>query len=431
MEEIKLDDIKFTYSILRHRGPTELRFLKEGNFPIIKFVKNMDDFISNCLKFNGKRNIYTGIRDRRVDIKYAAKKEDIVGLNLVVIDIDPVRPRESPSTEEELNRSIYLSEKIRNFFLEKNFNPPLRGMTGNGVSLFFITPYYEIDEKNRDEIEDSILWFENYIRENFKDELKKMNLRIDNMYDLPRIVKVIGTKNIKGIEEKDRPHRVSYWIDKEKNFSEDEKILLFILKRGEDFNETSLKPIYLMQPIPYFGEELSGDWIVEPKIDGWRLQIIKNNNKIFYFGRRLEKNPDWTEKLKIPKDIFEEVPDGTILDGELYSDKGRRGIPSLFSNSGKANPIIFIFDIIYLGYEFIGNLPLFKRKEILNSIKFKGPVKVLEYEKFIDLEKSLKEKISLGYEGIVIKEINSKYVVLKEGPFVTLYWKKIKGTRRY
>jgi len=431
MEEIKLDDIKFTYSILRHRGPTELRFLKEGNFPIIKFVKNMDDFISNCLKFNGKRNIYTGIRDRRVDIKYAAKKEDIVGLNLVVIDIDPVRPRESPSTEEELNRSIYLSEKIRNFFLEKNFNPPLRGMTGNGVSLFFITPYYEIDEKNRDEIEDSILWFENYIRENFKDELKKMNLRIDNMYDLPRIVKVIGTKNIKGIEEKDRPHRVSYWIDKEKNFSEDEKILMFILKRGEDFNETSLKPIYLMQPIPYFGEELAGDWIVEPKIDGWRLQIIKNNNKIFYFGRRLEKNPDWTEKLKIPKDIFEEVPDGTILDGELYSDKGRRGIPSLFSNSGKANPIIFIFDIIYLGYEFIGNLPLFKRKEILNSIKFKGPVKVLEYEKFIDLEKSLKEKISLGYEGIVIKEINSKYVVLKEGPFVTLYWKKIKGTRRY
>lgn len=431
MEEIKLDDIKFTYSILRHRGPTELRFLKEGNFPIIKFVKNIDDFISNCLKFNGKRNIYTGIRDRRVDIKYAAKKEDIVGLNLVVIDIDPVRPRESPSTEEELNRSIYLSEKIRNFFLEKNFNPPLRGMTGNGVSLFFITPYYEIDEKNRDEIEDSILWFENYIRENFKDELKKMNLRIDNMYDLPRIVKVIGTKNIKGIEEKDRPHRVSYWIDKEKNFSEDEKILMFILKRGEDFNETSLKPIYLMQPIPYFGEELSGDWIVEPKIDGWRLQIIKNNNKIFYFGRRLEKNPDWTEKLKIPKDIFEEVPDGTILDGELYSDKGRRGIPSLFSNSGKANPIIFIFDIIYLGYEFIGNLPLFKRKEILNSIKFKGPVKVLEYEKFIDLEKSLKEKISLGYEGIVIKEINSKYVVLKEGPFVTLYWKKIKGTRRY
>lgn len=431
MEEIKLDDIKFTYSILRHRGPTELRFLKEGNFPIIKFVKNIDDFISNCLKFNGKRNIYTGIRDRRVDIKYAARKEDIVGLNLVVIDIDPVRPRESPSTEEELNRSIYLSEKIRNFFLEKNFNPPLRGMTGNGVSLFFITPYYEIDEKNRDEIEDSILWFENYIRENFKDELKKMNLRIDNMYDLPRIVKVIGTKNIKGIEEKDRPHRVSYWIDKEKNFSEDEKILLFILKRDEDFNETSLTPIYLMQPIPYFGEELAGDWIVEPKIDGWRLQIIKNNNKIFYFGRRLEKNPDWTEKLKIPKDIFEEVPDGTILDGELYSDKGRRGIPSLFSNSGKANPIIFIFDIIYLGYEFIGNLPLFKRKEILNSIKFKGPVKVLEYEKFIDLEKSLKEKISLGYEGIVIKEINSKYVVLKEGPFVTLYWKKIKGTRRY
>ncbi len=35
-------------------------------------------------------------------------------------------------------------------------------------------------------------------------------------------------------------------------------------------------PVWLMQPIPYFGEEFKGDWIVEPKIDGWRLQVIKS-----------------------------------------------------------------------------------------------------------------------------------------------------------
>jgi len=29
-----------------------------------------------------------------------------------------------------------------------------------------------------------------------------------------------------------------------------------------------------MQPIPYFGEEFKGDWIVERKIDGWRLQVM-------------------------------------------------------------------------------------------------------------------------------------------------------------
>ncbi len=35
-------------------------------------------------------------------------------------------------------------------------------------------------------------------------------------------------------------------------------------------------PVWLMQPIPYFGEEFKGDWIVERKIDGWRLQVIKS-----------------------------------------------------------------------------------------------------------------------------------------------------------
>jgi ATP-dependent DNA ligase len=54
-----------------------------------------------------------------------------------------------------------------------------------------------------------------------------------------------------------------------------------------------------MQSIPYFGEKLKGEWIVEPKIDSWRLQIIKHlNGKIEYWGRRLEKNPNWTENLK-------------------------------------------------------------------------------------------------------------------------------------
>lgn len=249
------------------------------------------------------------------------------------------------------------------------------------------------------------------------------------MYDLPRIVKVIGTKNIKGIETNDRPHRVSYWIDKPNKREEDTKLLNFILNRGKEIFDT-LKPVWLMQPIQYFGEKLEGEWIVEPKIDGWRLEIIKDKGKVYFYGRRLEKNPDWSKKLKISKEIFECVPDGTILDGELYSDKGRRFIPSLFSETYKAKPIIYIFDIIYYKGEFVGDLPLFRRKEILNSLKFGEVVQTLKFKELKDLEKDLRESISLGNEGIVIKEINSKYIVGKDSPIVTLYWKKIKGVRR-
>lgn len=428
-EYIKIEDLKFTYKLLNHKGPTELRMLKEGSFPIVKFVRKEEDFIKTCIDFNGKRNIYVGIRDRREDLKYAAKKEDIVGLNLTVIDIDPIRPKNLPSTDEELNRAISLSNKISDFFKEEGFKKPLRGVTGNGVDIFFVLPYFEINDSNRFEVEEALLWFENFIREKFKEETRKLNLKIDNMYDLPRIVKVIGTKNIKGIETNDRPHRVSYWIDKPNKREEDTKLLNFILNRGKEIFDT-LKPVWLMQPIQYFGEKLEGEWIVEPKIDGWRLEIIKDKGKVYFYGRRLEKNPDWSKKLKISKEIFECVPDGTILDGELYSDKGRRFIPSLFSETYKAKPIIYIFDIIYYKGEFVGDLPLFRRKEILNSLKFGEVVQTLKFKELKDLEKDLRESISLGNEGIVIKEINSKYIVGKDSPIVTLYWKKIKGVRR-
>jgi ATP-dependent DNA ligase len=144
----------------------------------------------------------------------------------------------------------------------------------------------------------------------------------------------------------------------------------------------------------------------------------------------LEKNPDWSEKLNIDKEIFKYVPDGTILDGELISDKGRRFIPSLFSNTKKANPIIYIFDIIFYKYEFVGDHPLIKRKELINSIKFLEPVKILNFKKLKDLEEDLRESIKEGHEGIVIKELNSKYILGRDAPMVTLYWKKIKGIRR-
>jgi hypothetical protein len=49
------------------------------------------------------------------------------------------------------------------------------------------------------------------------------------MFDLPRIGKVIGTLSVKGKNTKERPWRLSYFIDKPRRV-EDEKILKAILK---------------------------------------------------------------------------------------------------------------------------------------------------------------------------------------------------------
>ena len=51
------------------------------------------------------------------------------------------------------------------------------------------------------------------------------------MYDLPRIVKVIGTLSVKGENTAERPWRLSYFIDEPKRM-EDEKLLKAILEEN-------------------------------------------------------------------------------------------------------------------------------------------------------------------------------------------------------
>ncbi|MDL1956362.1 MAG: hypothetical protein LWW95_04845 [Candidatus Desulfofervidus auxilii] len=188
-------------------------------------------------------------------------------------------------------------------------------------------------------------------------------------------------------------------------------------------------PIWLMQPIPYFGEKLNlKEWIWEPKIDGWRMQIIKyENNKIEFYGRRLETNPNWTKKLNYLINIANQfLPNYTLLDAELYSSGGRRFIPSLFAQQPKAEPIIFVFDIIFLEKEFLGNLPLLERRKLLKKIKFKKPFYIIKQNKIKELPIALKESLLQGNEGIVIKQIYSKYQISKDGPIATEWWRKIK-----
>jgi ATP-dependent DNA ligase len=186
-------------------------------------------------------------------------------------------------------------------------------------------------------------------------------------------------------------------------------------------------PIFLMQPIPYFGEKLSEEWIVEPKIDGWRLQIIKyRDDKIEYWGRRLEKKPNWTKNLNYLDKYLKNVPQGTLLDCELYSTKGRRGIPSVVRKTGKAKPLIFVFDVVFFKGKFVGEKTLKERKKILEKIKFKEPFFVLKFEPLKNLKKSMEKSAKKGYEGVILKKLNSKYQISSQAPIAIHHWRKIK-----
>jgi len=187
-------------------------------------------------------------------------------------------------------------------------------------------------------------------------------------------------------------------------------------------------PVWLMQPIPYFGESISGDWIYEPKIDGWRLQILKfANGKVEIWGRRLERNPNWTKKLeRIAVKAGELFPPGILLDAEISTRRGRRFIPSIFAAKTTVKPIIYIFDIIFYQNEFVGELPLKERKRILSSLKFEPPFKHVKYKPIKDIKSHLWKLVQMGHEGMVIKRLNSTYQIGRDCPIATENWRKIK-----
>lgn len=183
-----------------------------------------------------------------------------------------------------------------------------------------------------------------------------------------------------------------------------------------------------MQPIPYFGEALRGNWIYEPKLDGWRMQIVRyKNGKLECWGRRLERNPNWTAKLQYMFDrIRDLIPKNTLLDCELCSDQGRRFIPSLFARIPKAKPIVYVFDIIYYRGMNISKRTLKQRKKILSQLDFAPPLFLVPGKMLTDLKRNYASEVKKGHEGVVIKKLNSPYIIGKECPIATQNWRKIK-----
>ncbi len=187
-------------------------------------------------------------------------------------------------------------------------------------------------------------------------------------------------------------------------------------------------PVWLMQPIPYFGEKIKGKWIYEPKIDGWRMQILRYpDGTVECWGRRLERKPNWSKKLsKISAMAAKIFPKGTIIDCELFSSRGRRFIPSLFAKKPKAKPIVCVFDAICLRGKNISALRLSQRKKILQRLAYEPPFFLILAKNLTNIKRNFNAAISNGSEGIVIKKLNSPYLIGKDAPIATHYWRKIK-----
>lgn len=193
-----------------------------------------------------------------------------------------------------------------------------------------------------------------------------------------------------------------------------------------------MMPIEKVQNVHEIFSLIKGNFSVEYKYDGIRVQIHKKSEKIKIFSRNLN---DITENLpsiilKI-KDNLKNI-DEFILEGELIGFKENGEIlpfqvlmSDIFNKEKESsfNLDIFLFDILYLNGKDLTNLPYFERMKILEDVKngfkrvkFLIPKNVEEVKNFYN--KAIKE----GFEGIMVKDLNGNYKSGKRGKL----WLKLK-----
>lgn len=180
------------------------------------------------------------------------------------------------------------------------------------------------------------------------------------------------------------------------------------------WNERFWKPMLLKEiPKPFNNPK----HIYEIKFDGIRAIIFASPKEFYIMSRN---NKDLTNLYPELKSIQSLVTKKVIFDGEIISTEDR--MPSFsklqtrnrlksqdkINEQAKKEPVNFIaFDILFENKD-LTDLPLLKRKEILNNYK---DTDVFIKTKYIQNEgiKLFKCVKNVGLEGIVAKNIDSKY----------------------
>lgn len=233
---INEQDIRNTYKFLNHKKETELRaiipFKKGSRVREATFIHSEEEFLSFCKKWNGKANIYVGINERK---HKGTKREDVTSVKTIVIDIDAIRKdMHQPATEEELERVDKLACQIQYDLLQRGFKKPIKCLSGNGYQLWFAIPEIKLTDENRESVEQKLQMFQEEMQQRYSN---KKHGSIDKIGDLPRVIRVVGTMNIKGENTKERPHRLSRVIGDKFERNEDPKLRDYILGLKPEMEE--------------------------------------------------------------------------------------------------------------------------------------------------------------------------------------------------
>jgi DNA ligase D-like protein (predicted ligase) len=150
------------------------------------------------------------------------------------------------------------------------------------------------------------------------------------------------------------------------------------------------------------------EWSYELKLDGYRLEAVKNVGEVTLYSRRRNI---LNHKFGYIAEALGRLPDSTVLDGELVAmDSEGRSDFQLLQNFRSAELRIhyYAFDLLYHKGKLLTHLPLAERRAILNKV-----VPVNDHISISAVDDSAVQVLKFvqqhGLEGVIAKRSASVY----------------------
>ena len=160
-------------------------------------------------------------------------------------------------------------------------------------------------------------------------------------------------------------------------------------------------------------------WIAEVKKNGWRCLTVKDDDVLQLWTKH--KTTVTQGNIDDIKDALFDLPEGTVLDGELITFKRIKG---------QADGM-YLFDVLQYRGEPLWNKPYFERRGILEIIAKEHLAGCPRIEL---AQPQIENKVKMYWdsittpvnEGIVLKKIDSKYPINYTVNAINPFWLKVK-----
>lgn len=173
-----------------------------------------------------------------------------------------------------------------------------------------------------------------------------------------------------------------------------------------------------------------GDWVVEHKLDGYRIAARVQRGRVALFTRA---GHDWTDRLRPLAEALEALKlPPAWLDGEVVA-LNEHGLPDFnrlqnaIDNAHTGELVFFLFDLPFVNGQDLRDLPLRARRGQLQALLAARETQQLRFSEALPASpaEALAAACRLGLEGVMLKRADSPYVGRRSDS-----WLKLKCQQR-